>query len=129
MESFGFIAELRARLLAAAFGVDQIAARIEPGSSPSELHALLRTRPPEGVAMIAALAARRSPAAGRAVGRWLSELRHITLEIDGGDLLAAGIPEGPEIGQRLERALAMRLDGQVKPGRDPELRAALEAEL
>jgi tRNA nucleotidyltransferase (CCA-adding enzyme) len=129
MESFEFIAELRTRLLGGAFGVDRVASLLQAGMKPSELRALLAGRPPEGLAIIGALAARRSPDAGRAVGRWLSELRHVTLEIDGGDLLAAGIPEGPEIGLRLERTLVMRLDGLLKQGREAELRAALETEL
>ena len=129
MESFEFIAELRTRLLGGAFGVEQIASQIEAGTRPSDLRRLLAGRPPEGVAIIGALTARRSPAGGRAVARWLSELRHVALEIDGRDLLAAGVPEGPEIGLRLERALSMRLDGQIPHGRDAELRAALEAEL
>ena len=46
MESFEFIVELRARLLAGAFGVDEIAARIEPHSTPSQLRELLGERPP-----------------------------------------------------------------------------------
>ena len=35
------------------------------------------------------------------------------LEIDGRDLLAAGIPEGPEIGARLQRTLDRKLDGEI----------------
>ena len=35
---------------------------------------------------------------GRGGARWLDDLRHVTLEITGHDLLAAGVPEGPEIG-------------------------------
>jgi tRNA nucleotidyltransferase (CCA-adding enzyme) len=49
----------------------------------------------------------------------------VRLEIDGRDLLAAGIPEGPEIGARLQRALDRKLDGEAS-GREQELRAALE---
>jgi len=60
-----------------------------------------------------------------AAARWIGELRHITLAIGGADLLAAGIPEGPEIGRRLRRTLARRLDGELAPGRDAELAAAL----
>ncbi len=49
------------------------------------------------------------------------------LAITGEDLLAAGVPEGPEIGQRLERALELRLDGELAGGRAAELEAALDA--
>jgi tRNA nucleotidyltransferase (CCA-adding enzyme) len=129
MESFEFFAELRARVLAGAFGVDALAARIEARMSPSELRGLLAGRPVEGLAIVGALAARRSAAAGEAVGRWLAELRHVRLEIDGEELLAAGVAEGPEVGLRLERALELRLDGRLQPGREAELRAALEADL
>ena len=46
------------------------------------------------------------------------------LEIDGRDLLAAGIPRGPELGARLQRALDRKLDGEAD-GREQELAAAL----
>jgi tRNA nucleotidyltransferase (CCA-adding enzyme) len=49
----------------------------------------------------------------------------VRLEIDGHDLLAAGIPEGPEVGERLQRALDRKLDGEIS-GREQELAAALE---
>jgi tRNA nucleotidyltransferase (CCA-adding enzyme) len=64
-------------------------------------------------------------AGGANARRWIDELRHVRLEINGDDLLAAGIPEGPEIGARLQRALERKLDGEVR-GRDEELAAALE---
>jgi hypothetical protein len=38
----------------------------------------------------------------------------------------AGVPEGPEIGRRLEAVLRMRLDDELPVGRDAELKAALE---
>jgi tRNA nucleotidyltransferase (CCA-adding enzyme) len=64
-------------------------------------------------------------AGGENARRWLSELRAVRLDINGDDLLAAGIPEGPEIGARLQRALDRKLDGEVA-GREQELAAALE---
>jgi tRNA nucleotidyltransferase (CCA-adding enzyme) len=64
-------------------------------------------------------------AGGDNARRWLDELRHVRLEITGDDLLAAGVPQGPEIGERLRRALDRKLDGEVS-GRAGELRAALE---
>jgi tRNA nucleotidyltransferase (CCA-adding enzyme) len=63
-------------------------------------------------------------AGGDNARRWLEELRHVRLEIDGRDLLAAGIAEGPEVGARLQRALDRKLDGEVS-GREEELAAAL----
>jgi tRNA nucleotidyltransferase (CCA-adding enzyme) len=64
-------------------------------------------------------------AGGENARRWLSELRAVRLDINGDDLLAAGVPEGPEIGARLQRALDRKLDGEVA-GREQELAAALE---
>jgi tRNA nucleotidyltransferase (CCA-adding enzyme) len=49
----------------------------------------------------------------------------VRLEINGDDLLAAGIPEGPEIGVRLQRTLDRKLDGELA-GREQELAAALD---
>jgi len=57
---------------------------------------------------------------------WLERLRHVRLEIDGGDLLRAGVPEGPAIGRALQAALHAKLDGLVSD-RDGELRTALQA--
>ena len=56
---------------------------------------------------------------------WLEGLRDVRLEITGHDLLTAGVPEGPEVGRRLAHALDRRLDGELAPGREAELEAAL----
>lgn len=66
-------------------------------------------------------------AGGEQARRWIDELRHVHLQITGEDLLAAGVPQGPEIGRRLQAALDARLDGELEPGRAAELAAALEA--
>jgi tRNA nucleotidyltransferase (CCA-adding enzyme) len=87
---------------------------------PAELYILAADVPIEGVALAGALGA------AEAARRWLNELRHVQLEITGADLLAAGVPQGPEIGRRLRAALRARLDGEVAPGREAELAAALE---
>jgi tRNA nucleotidyltransferase (CCA-adding enzyme) len=59
--------------------------------------------------------------------RWLEELRHVRLEIGGDDLLAAGLSEGPQIGARLERTLAAKLDGEIAGGREAELAYAMRS--
>ena len=46
------------------------------------------------------------------------------LEIDGEDLIAAGVPEGPAVGRGLEAALDAKLDGEIS-GREAELAYAL----
>lgn len=58
--------------------------------------------------------------------RYLLEWRLVDLEIDGEDLIAAGIPEGPAVGRGLEEALRRKLDGEIE-GREPELRVAVAA--
>jgi tRNA nucleotidyltransferase (CCA-adding enzyme) len=61
---------------------------------------------------------------------WLDEYmdswRHVRLEIDGQDLLDAGIPQGPAVGHGLSTALAAKLDGTAT-GRDQELTVAVDA--
>lgn len=65
----------------------------------------------------------------RIVEEWLSERRHIALQVTGDDLIAAGVPEGPEVGVRLEESYKLLLEERIEPGRDTELRAALEARI
>jgi tRNA nucleotidyltransferase (CCA-adding enzyme) len=87
--------------------------------TPSDLRALLGKEPLEALALALAL---RAPS--DAVLRWVTDLRGIGLEISGADLLAAGVPEGPDIGRALEETLRRKLDGLVS-GRDEELETAL----
>jgi tRNA nucleotidyltransferase (CCA-adding enzyme) len=56
------------------------------------------------------------------VGRW----RAVELEIDGADLIAAGVPPGPALGRGLATALRAKLDGEAA-GRERELAVALAA--
>jgi tRNA nucleotidyltransferase (CCA-adding enzyme) len=65
----------------------------------------------------------------RIVEEWLHERRHVTLEVTGDDLIAAGVPEGPEVGVRLEESYKLLLEERIAPGRESELRAALEARI
>ena len=74
---------------------------------------------------IEAVAVAGAQGAAAAATRWIEELRHVRLQISGDDLIAAGIPEGPQIGQRLERTLCAKLDGEIAAGRDAELAYAL----
>ena len=46
--------------------------------------------------------------------QYLGTLRHVRPEITGVDLLAAGVPQGPEIGIMLDEVLRARMDGRVK---------------
>jgi tRNA nucleotidyltransferase (CCA-adding enzyme) len=56
--------------------------------------------------------------------RWLYDVRHRRLAIDGNDLVAAGL-SGPPVGEALDRAMEAMLDGRA-PGRAEQLVAALE---
>ncbi|MEK6277482.1 MAG: hypothetical protein AABM29_05675 [Actinomycetota bacterium] len=108
-------------LIAAAFG---------SGGRESQLAELRPARPSDAVEA-ARGALPEELALARALGAsWLddyvSEGRSVALEIGGGDLMAAGVPEGPAVGRGLAEALRRKLDGEIS-GRDEELRAALEA--
>jgi tRNA nucleotidyltransferase (CCA-adding enzyme) len=54
---------------------------------------------------------------------YLTELRHMELEIGGDDLLAMGVKESPQLGDILWRLKLMKLEGKVD-GREDELKAA-----
>lgn len=58
--------------------------------------------------------------------RYVAEWRSVGLEIDGDDLVAAGVPEGPAVGRGLSEALVRKLDGEIA-GREQELEVALKA--
>ncbi len=57
------------------------------------------------------------------IRRYLTELRRLRLAIRGSDLLAAGMPAGPRIGEALRATLQARLDGRIEE--EEELRYAL----
>jgi tRNA nucleotidyltransferase (CCA-adding enzyme) len=97
----------------------EVARTIAVAARPSELDAALAGSTPEEAALVAALGAEEP------VGRWLGELRHIELEIDGEDVREAGVPEGPAIGKGLAAARAGRLDGELMT-REAQLAAALK---
>jgi tRNA nucleotidyltransferase (CCA-adding enzyme) len=120
LEALAFEAEDRDVILAAATRADDVARALTAASTPSEIAAAVTGAPSELVALAGAL----GPASE--AREWLGGLRDVRLEIDGGDLLAAGVPEGPAIGRGLRAALAAKLDG-VASGRDEELAAALRA--
>ncbi|HSZ13780.1 MAG TPA: hypothetical protein VK790_07080 [Solirubrobacteraceae bacterium] len=117
---------MRSALVAAAL-VDEIAHAL----TPSELHDALSAHPLEAVALAGALGGAPSGDGRHGVSRraeeWLGTLRHVRLAITGDDLLAAGIPAGPELGMRLGAVLARKLDGELEDGPQAEVQAALDA--
>jgi len=88
---------------------------------------------PERPSQAVQMASRVSPVElvlARAMGaewldRFVHEWRDVKLEIDGEDLIAAGVPQGPQIGRGLTEALRRKLDGELS-GRDEELAVALQ---
>jgi tRNA nucleotidyltransferase (CCA-adding enzyme) len=126
LDRLGFAAADRERAIRTALAPPALARALASAERASELQTALADEPPEAIALAGALAstAGEEGAAARAA-HWLSTLRHVRLQITGEDLLAAGVDEGPEVGERLARALRARLDAELPPGREAELRAAL----
>jgi tRNA nucleotidyltransferase (CCA-adding enzyme) len=63
---------------------------------------------------------------GEWLDRYIAEWRDVRLEVDGNDLIAAGVEQGPAVGRGLAAALDAKLDGEAT-GRAEELRVALAA--
>ncbi len=118
LDALAFEAPDRTAIVAAATGSASLAAALEQATRPSQIAAAAAGAAPEQVAIAGAL----GPA--DAAEEWLARLRHVKLEIDGADLLAAGVPEGPAVGRGLRSALAAKLDGRAQ-GREAELSEAL----
>jgi tRNA nucleotidyltransferase (CCA-adding enzyme) len=106
--------------IAAAVRAPSVAAALAAAGRPSEIADAVSGAPDELVALAGAL----GPV--EAARAWLEELSGVRLEIDGGDLLAAGVPEGPAIGRGLRAALDAKLDG-LAGDREAELAQALAA--
>jgi tRNA nucleotidyltransferase (CCA-adding enzyme) len=118
LDRLAFPAGRRDRIAAAAGRGPALARQLGAAGEPSQIAAAIGAGSPELVALAGALGA-EGPAR-----RWLDALRHVRLEIDGDDLLAAGLTPGPALGAGLAAARAARLDGRVH-GRDEELAEAL----
>ncbi|MDQ6605225.1 MAG: hypothetical protein M3Z06_01595 [Actinomycetota bacterium] len=120
LDRLAFDAAERATILEAATGARELAQSLRAAGSPSAIAAAVGGRRTETVALAGALGAAES------AREWLGRLRRIRLEIDGEDLLGAGIEPGPRIGAGLRAALAAKLDGGIS-GRESELAEALRA--
>jgi tRNA nucleotidyltransferase (CCA-adding enzyme) len=120
LDRLGFDANDREVIVAVATRGASLADALEAAGRPSEVASAAFGAPPELVALAGALGP-----ADTAAG-WLERLRHVQLEIDGHDLLGAGVAEGPALGRGLRAALSAKLDGRAE-SRDEELAVALEA--
>lgn len=119
VDSLSLRAEDRDAVLHAAHKGPQLVRSLEVALPDSAVHALLHCELPETLAVALALGAPEAP-----IRRYLEQLQGAGLEIDGDDLRAAGIPEGPTIGRALRETLKRKLDGEVS-GHDAELELAL----
>lgn len=107
-----------------------VAAALGPEGAEQVLASMWPPKPGEGVEA----AERRDPVElilARAMGAdWLDQYltvwSRVELEIDGNDLLRAGVPQGPAIGRGLRAARRKRLEGEIV-NREHELAVALEA--
>ncbi len=120
LDELAFEAAERDGILATATSARRLAAELERAVTPSQIATLARGARPELVALAGALGPERQ------ARQWLDSLRHVRLEIDGRDLLNAGVATGPAIGEGLRAALAAKLDGRAA-GRQAELAEALRA--
>ena len=111
LERFGFPARERDMLV----GFQRL--RGVRGTDADLWRALRRERP-ETLELLAA-------AGEEGARRWLDDVRHRRLEIDGRDLLAAGL-SGAAVGAGLERATVAMLEGRA-PDRESQLREATAA--
>lgn len=120
LDRLGWRAPERDAIVAAATGAQALADRLTRAQRPSAIARAVAGAPAEAVALAGSL----GPAT--AARHWLTELRHVRLEIAGSDLIGAGIAPGPPLGRALRAALAAKLDGDVSD-RAGELAVARDA--
>jgi len=106
LDSLSFEATDRDTIVAGASRAEELARALSAAEAPSEIADAVAGAPAELVALAGALGPERQ------TRDWLEHLRRVRLSIDGQDLLAAGVPEGPAIGRGLRAALAAKLDGR-----------------
>ncbi len=112
--------------VSAAFAVDHV----DSADTTVDLLELTVGTPVESLALAAAVRELEDGPGSygrRVIEEWLNDQRYVCLEVTGDDLIAAGVPEGPEVGVRLEESYRLLLEERIEPGRETELRAALEA--
>ena len=71
-----------------------------------------------GSAIESCLNAETDPKVSHMLRLYLDELRHVRTSLDGNDLMTMGVPQGPAIGQMLEKLLDAKLDGLVNSAED-----------
>ncbi|MHB8243391.1 MAG: tRNA nucleotidyltransferase/poly(A) polymerase family protein [Solirubrobacteraceae bacterium] len=127
LDGLEFTAGDRERTMRAALVAPGLFKELTLAAKPSEMHEALSAHTIEAIALGGAMGVGTSSVTAE-VEIWFERLRHVRLDIGGQDLLAAGIPAGPQIGRRLSHALARKMDGELPAGREAELAAALESD-
>jgi tRNA nucleotidyltransferase (CCA-adding enzyme) len=120
LERLAFEAGDRDAIMAATVRAGDVSKELAAATRPSEIADAVAGAPDELVALAGGLGP------DEAARAWLERLGCVRLEIDGGDLLAAGVPEGPAVGRGLRAAWHAKLDGRAA-SREAELSAALGA--
>jgi tRNA nucleotidyltransferase (CCA-adding enzyme) len=121
LDGWAFESYQRDAIVGAATRARPLAAALGAAYKPSEVAGAVGGSGVEAVALAGAFAGTDN------ARRWLDDLRHVTLEIDGRDLLAAGVASGPAIGVGLRAALAAKLDGEAATEQDELARAVAAA--
>lgn len=124
IERLGADRELRSVLRGASAAFDDLRGRLSTKQRlrRSDVFGICRAKPPELLLAATAFDADSRPL--RRVARYLQCDRHASCDIDGRDLLAAGVPPGPGLARGLEAALAAKLDGRA-PTPGEQLHVAL----
>jgi tRNA nucleotidyltransferase (CCA-adding enzyme) len=120
LDRLGFTATDRDAIAEAATRAPELAKRLAQSNSNSEI---ARSVGAFGIETVVLAACQGSPSQSQT---WLQNLRHLTLDINGQDLIDNGLPEGPAVGAALARARDALLDG-LAPDRDSQLQVALKA--
>ena len=92
-------------------------ARLSGDDRPSRVAALLAAVP---VPALYALAAMTGGRARQRILDYLHRGRTLKPRLRGGDVIALGVPQGPEVGEVLRRLRVAKLDGEVMTRRDEE---------
>jgi tRNA nucleotidyltransferase (CCA-adding enzyme) len=87
-------------------------ALVPADAQPSEVVKVFRPYR-ERVLLSALIAVGPESTAGEQIVHYLEKWQHVQSALNGNDLIAMGVPKGPEIGRLLEELLAARLDGKI----------------
>jgi tRNA nucleotidyltransferase (CCA-adding enzyme) len=123
LDRLAFEASDRDVIVAAAVRSGPLAERLGAAQRPSEIAKAVNGDGAELVTLAGAVGTAR---AAQTAQLWLERLRGVSLAIDGNDLIAAGVHEGPAVGAGLRAALAAALDGDASD-RERQLAVALRA--